>query len=109
LGIEWNAPEIEKLLRKFNAGYCIFDLAGYQFRLHGPGGKYQGSYSQAALKCWTKRLREWDLADAYIFFDNDQDGYAVDNARELRNDCQAMIAVTGSAFSTPVRRTFRPW
>jgi uncharacterized protein YecE (DUF72 family) len=24
-------------------------------RLHGPGGKYQGSYSDAALKEWAKK------------------------------------------------------
>jgi uncharacterized protein YecE (DUF72 family) len=55
-------------------------------RLHGPNGAYQGSYSRAALKSWSARLREWRkrLRAVYIYFDNDQEGYAVKNALELR-------------------------
>jgi len=91
----WNNPEIERLLRKHNAAVCIFHLAGFQsplghtadftyVRLHGPGGKYQGSYPDAELKIWAGRLREWDLKDAWIFFDNDDSGHAPANAARLR-------------------------
>jgi hypothetical protein len=50
--------EVESILRKFNAAFCIYELAGYHsplnvtadfayVRLHGPDpGKYQGSYSE---------------------------------------------------------------
>ena len=92
---DWNNPGIERLLRKHNAAVCIFHLAGFQsplghtadfayVRLHGPGGKYQGSYPEADLKIWADRLREWDLNDAYIFFDNDDSGHAPANAARLR-------------------------
>lgn len=91
----WDKPEITKLLKKFQAAYCMFDLAGYQspqtltanftyIRLHGPGRKYEGSYSRATLESWAARLREWDLDRAYVFFDNDQAAYAVDDALRLR-------------------------
>jgi uncharacterized protein YecE (DUF72 family) len=91
----WNNPEIERLLRKHNAAVCIFHLAGFQsplghtanftyIRLHGPGGKYQGSYPDSDLKIWADRLREWDLADAWVFFDNDDSGHAPANAARLR-------------------------
>jgi uncharacterized protein YecE (DUF72 family) len=91
----WNVPEIEELLRKFHAAYCIFDLAGYQspltvttnltyVRLHGPGEKYQGSYLDSTLQSWAARLREWNLDEAYVFFDNDQAAYAIDNALQLK-------------------------
>jgi uncharacterized protein YecE (DUF72 family) len=91
----WNNPEIERLLRKHNAAVCIFHLAGFQshlghtanftyIRLHGPGGKYQGSYPDSDLKIWADRLREWDLTDAYIFFDNDDSGHAPANAARLK-------------------------
>jgi uncharacterized protein YecE (DUF72 family) len=91
----WNHPEIERLLRMANAAVCIFHLAGFQspightadftyVRLHGPGGKYAGSYPDNDLQVWAKRLREWDLTDAYIFFDNDEAGHAPANAARLR-------------------------
>ena len=56
----WNTPQVLHLLRRHNMAYCPFHLAGYQspieitadftyVRLHGPGGKYQGSYGDEAL------------------------------------------------------------
>lgn len=91
----WNCEPVYALLRKRNIGYCIFHLAGFQsplevtasftfIRLHGPGDKYQGSYSDADLKQWAARIRRWKLDDAYIYFDNDQAGYAPQNARRLQ-------------------------
>src|SRR3954469_10073593 len=69
--ITWNTPQVYDLLRQYNAAYCVFDLAGYlspiqvtadfaYVRLHGPGGKYQGSYSDAALEEWANTIRTWD-------------------------------------------------
>jgi uncharacterized protein YecE (DUF72 family) len=94
----WHIPAIYKLLRQHNAAFCIFDLAGFQspievtadfiyVRLHGPGGKYQGSYSDAALATWAERIRKWRkrLAAEYIYFDNDQAGFAAKNAMELKS------------------------
>jgi len=52
-------------------------------RLHGPGpGKYQESYSTDRLRRWSKQVEEWakNLAAIYIYFDNDQAGYAAQNA-----------------------------
>jgi uncharacterized protein YecE (DUF72 family) len=91
----WDSTAIYKLLEKFKAAYCIFDLAGFQsplqltadftyIRLHGPGSKYQGSYDNAALKTWADRIRGWNLSAAYIFFDNDQAAFAVHNALRLK-------------------------
>lgn len=93
----WNVPAIYELLRRFNAAYCAFDLAGFQspveitaslayVRLHGPGGKYQGSYSDEALGVWSDRIAAWrrELQAVYVYFDNDQGAYAVGNALRLR-------------------------
>lgn len=93
----WNVPEIYRLLERHRAGYCIFHLAGFQspmevttdlvyVRLHGPGGKYQGSYSDPALSDWARRIREWQRANAavYVYFDNDQVGYAAKDALRLK-------------------------
>jgi uncharacterized protein YecE (DUF72 family) len=91
----WNNGTVYRLLTKHNAALCMFDLAGMQspvaltadhtyIRLHGPGGKYQGSYSDDALKLWANRIQNWGLAASYIYFDNDQAGYAPKNAARLR-------------------------
>jgi uncharacterized protein YecE (DUF72 family) len=56
-------------------------------RLHGPGlGKYQETYSNGRLRRWSKQVEDWakDLAAIYIYFDNDQAGYAARNALTLK-------------------------
>jgi uncharacterized protein YecE (DUF72 family) len=91
----WNVRAVYDLLAAHNAAYCMFDLAGFRsplevtadftyIRLHGPGGRYQGSYDDRALRAWAERLRGWRLASAYVYFDNDQAGYAPANAQRLR-------------------------
>jgi len=93
----WNTAELYQLLRTYNGAYCPFHLAGYQspievtadiayVRLHGPGGKYQGSYDDQALATWAERVRSWreQLKAVYIYFDNDDLGYAAHDALRLR-------------------------
>ena len=96
--LSWIRPDINKLLSRFGAAFCIYELAGYHspltvtadfayVRLHGPGlGKYQESYSTGRLRRWSKQVEDWakDLASIYIYFDNDQAGYAARNASELK-------------------------
>lgn len=96
--LSWIQPDINKLLARFGAAFCIYELAGYQspmtitadfayVRLHGPGlGKYQESYSTGRLRRWSKQVEDWakKLASVYIYFDNDQAGYAARNALELK-------------------------
>jgi uncharacterized protein YecE (DUF72 family) len=92
----WHCPEVLALLSRSNVAFCIYDLAGFQspleitadfayVRLHGPGGRYQGSYSGEALEEWALRIRGWarKLKAVYVYFDNDQEGYAAANALEL--------------------------
>jgi uncharacterized protein YecE (DUF72 family) len=93
----WHKAEVLRLLRAHNAAWCAFHLAGVQspveitadiayIRLHGPGGKYQGSYGDDALQEWADRIKGWrkDLETIYVYFDNDDSGYAAKNALRLR-------------------------
>jgi uncharacterized protein YecE (DUF72 family) len=94
----WIIPEVNRVLRRFNAAVCIYELAGYHspldltadftyVRLHGPGqGKYQGSYSPQRLHAWAECIQHWrkTLKAIYIYFDNDQAGYAPQNALALK-------------------------
>jgi uncharacterized protein YecE (DUF72 family) len=93
----WNTPQVYELLSQYHAGYCVYDLAGFQspvkvttdfayIRLHGPGGKYQGTYSDEALTKWAKIIRAWskEVTAVYVYFDNDDSGYAPKDALRLK-------------------------
>jgi uncharacterized protein YecE (DUF72 family) len=93
----WFQPEILEILAPRNVALCLYEFAGQQaplettadfvyIRLHGPGGPYQGSYGDPALRAWAKRIRGWAKADldVYCYFDNDDSGYAPRNALRLR-------------------------
>ena len=96
--LSWITPAIISILTKFNAAFCIYELAGYHsplditadfayVRLHGPSrGKYQGSYSKERLNFWARQIETWakSLKAIYIYFDNDQHGYAAANALTLK-------------------------
>jgi uncharacterized protein YecE (DUF72 family) len=110
----WHVPEVYRILRRHNAAFCIFEIGGWQseceitadftyVRLHGPGGPYQGSYSKPVLKRWASRIRDWerDLNAAYVYFDNDQAGYAPANARELKQLAGLEVHVTRPLLRKP--------
>ncbi len=93
----WRTEEIYRILRRHNAAFCVFEIAGVfsgmeltadftYVRLHGPEGAYQGSYGKKSLETWAARIRDWrrDLKAVYIYFDNDQAGFAPKNALELK-------------------------
>jgi uncharacterized protein YecE (DUF72 family) len=93
----WHSQTVYTLLKRFNAAFCIYELAGFQspteltadfvyVRLHGPSAAYQGRYTRKSLEAWAGRIAEWrrSLKDIYVYFDNDQAGYAAKNALELK-------------------------
>jgi uncharacterized protein YecE (DUF72 family) len=96
--LTWIKPEINRILERYNAAFCIYELAGYHspfdvtadftyVRLHGPeAGKYQGSYSDQRLREWARQIETWakKLKAVYVYFDNDQAGYAAHNALTLK-------------------------
>jgi len=92
----WFASDVYEALARHDAAFCIYDLAGrcapmevtagfVYLRLHGPRGPYQGSYAEDALKAWAERCVTWRKTghDVYCYFDNDERGYAVENALRL--------------------------
>ena len=94
----WMTDPVLEVLKKYNAAFCIYELGGYHspieltadwtyVRLHGPTSfKYQGSYSDDQLADWADRIRKWSrrLKEIYVYFDNDDSAYAVDNALTLK-------------------------
>ncbi|MEJ0000080.1 MAG: DUF72 domain-containing protein [Verrucomicrobiota bacterium] len=93
----WFCDEVYDLLRGAGAALCWWDLKGAQspremtadflyLRLHGPqAAAYRGSYPDAQLKEWRRRLLPAVRArkDILVYFDNDEKGYAPLNALGL--------------------------
>jgi uncharacterized protein YecE (DUF72 family) len=92
----WHQEEVYALLADHGAAFCIFDLDGVTtplvapgkfvyVRLHGPRSAYTGNYRAPTLRTWSGRALGWrrHKKDSYVYFDNDDRGYAVKNARRL--------------------------
>lgn len=91
----WHTAEIADLLAEFNAAFCIYDIGGFAsprlvtadfvyLRLHGPGAPYCGRYGKAALADWAGWLKLQNVDQGYVYFDNDEAGFAVQDALELK-------------------------
>lgn len=93
----WFHSDVYDALAKHRAAFCVFELAGLQspkeltadftyIRLHGPGDAYSGRYEKAVLADWAKTFSEWTGKgkEIYCYFDNDELGYAAQNAMELQ-------------------------
>lgn len=90
----WLRPEIFKVLERHEAALCIHDLledhprtltASWTYlRYHGY--RYGGSYSRNKLAGDAKwiRRRLAEGRDLFVYFNNDAQGHAVQNAIELR-------------------------
>jgi len=102
----WFHPETYSLLEQHRAAFCVYDLAGQQspsvrtagfgyLRLHGPTPvPYAGRYTRAQVQAWLRLGVGWleqDAQEVFVYFDNDQAGYAAINALEL----QQLAAVEG--------------
>jgi uncharacterized protein YecE (DUF72 family) len=95
----WHRDETFALLEQYAAAYCVMSGANLPcilratapfvyVRLHGPDPDhmYAGSYSEADLRWWADRIREWQEMgrDIFAYFNNDGGGNAVRNAQMLR-------------------------
>jgi len=95
----WNDQAVFSLLERHGAAYCVMSGAGMPcvprattdtvyLRLHGPDPQrlYVGSYTEAELESWARRIAQWrrEGLDVVAYFNNDGGGAAVRDARRLR-------------------------
>lgn len=52
-------------------------------RFHGVKRWYRHDYSRAELEAWVQRIQASGAKRVWVYFNNDRDGYAIKNAREL--------------------------
>jgi uncharacterized protein YecE (DUF72 family) len=100
----WFEDGVYQILRKYNAGFCIFDMPSVScplvvtadfiyIRFHGSTGLYWSCYSDEELDTWVKRLVALakDSKKVFAYFNNDAGGYAIKNALTLVNILKAKI------------------
>ena len=93
----WFCDEIYALLRKRGAALCrssspsfpdadVVTAPFFYVRFHGGSSLYSSNYSDQELAVWAEALKAYRAQglDAYAYFNNDVSGYAVRNARRLR-------------------------
>jgi uncharacterized protein YecE (DUF72 family) len=90
----WLVPEVYAVLREHEAALVVADRSGERatpraptarwayFRFHHGSGR-GGNYSRAELRRWADTIRD-EPGDAFAYFNNDWEGFAVRNARALR-------------------------
>lgn len=92
----WICPEVYELLSRRAAAVVLADWprcsvtepndAPFVYvRRHGPAGRYRGCYSAEQIAADAASIRRWlgEGRDVFVYYNNDVEGYAVDNARQL--------------------------
>jgi uncharacterized protein YecE (DUF72 family) len=92
----WFNDRVFDLLDAHDTAFCIHDAEGLAVplivtgsrayvRLHGAAGMYRGSYGENRLEAWADRIGEWRgrTREIYVYFNNDEQGFAVRNALRL--------------------------
>jgi uncharacterized protein YecE (DUF72 family) len=91
----WAQEKALDILRDNNIALCTSDTAGrYPYieedtatfiyiRLHGSKKLYASRYSEEELRTYARKIKGWSK-DTYLYFDNDYAGYAIKNAKRLK-------------------------
>jgi uncharacterized protein YecE (DUF72 family) len=105
----WFREETYALLREHGAALVIADrpevnqfqthelTAGFTFvRFHSGTRGRNGNYSHAELDEWAERLERWaGDVDVFAYFNNDWEGFAIENARYLQGRLASVPSLHG--------------
>ena len=94
----WHCDEVFKLLSERGVSFCIISLPDFPcphvitgpivyVRMHGVDVKYSDSYDEEQLQDWAGRVTGFleEGHDTFVYFNNDAQAYAVENAWQLRH------------------------
>lgn len=114
----WCSEKIYKLLKKYNAAWVIAcppigwslkatgrraDSPCYPrveavtcnfayIRMHGSKVLFSSKYTDKELKDLAQKIKKWRKSgDVYVYFNNDVQGFAIENAKELLELCKAIL------------------
>lgn len=95
----WFTEECYDILRKYKLSFCMLSTPDElpeialqtcrtaYLRFHGKDKKnrYRYHYSDAELKAWAKKIKNLSPQRIFIYFNNDYDAHAIENARKLQD------------------------
>jgi uncharacterized protein YecE (DUF72 family) len=92
----WYAEDVYALLRRHGVALAIGDhpsrphvehrlTADWTLvRLHYGARGRRGNYSKSEIETWARRIAQWRRRiEVFVYFNNDWEGFAVDNAQQL--------------------------
>ncbi|MBZ9569715.1 DUF72 domain-containing protein [Patescibacteria group bacterium] len=99
----WCNKEVYNLLKKYNVAWVIADSPRYPkeevvtadfiyIRMHGSKVLFASKYTKKELKDLAQKIKKWltcpepgrrKTCDVYCYFNNDFQGFAIENAKEL--------------------------
>ncbi|GAB4231089.1 MAG: DUF72 domain-containing protein [Chlamydiales bacterium] len=94
----WISNRTKELLQEKKAAWVIANSGGHYpemkavigdtvyLRFHGPGELYASKYDKKTLSHYAKKAEKWlsEGKEVWAFFNNDHQGYAVENAKTFR-------------------------
>lgn len=93
----WCDEKIYKLLKKYNVAWVIADSPRYPkaevvtadfvyVRMHGSKVLFSSKYTKKELQQLAQKIKKWlKTSDVYVYFNNDAYGYAIENAKTLKD------------------------
>jgi uncharacterized protein YecE (DUF72 family) len=113
----WYCEPVYDALERHGASLCLHDMPGSAterravgpiayVRFHGAGGKYVGRYADAVLASWADWLAEEARGGrpAWVYFNNDIHGHAIDDALTLRAMLRQALPGSTERLREPVSR-----
>lgn len=96
----WWDEQVYQALREVGAIFCscsgprlpdelVRTADDVYLRFHGTRRWYRHDYTKAELAVWVERIRASGAKRVWAYFNNDRDGYAIKNARELLRQLKA--------------------
>ncbi len=93
----WFIEPVRSVLEQHGLSLCVFDMPEHPcpvwatspvvyMRFHGVAMVYGGQYGRNRLRAWARRIAGWleEGRSVYAYFNNDALGYAVEDAKVLR-------------------------
>jgi uncharacterized protein YecE (DUF72 family) len=92
----WYEKKFYNLFKKYKTAWVIADSSSYPkteevtsdfiyIRMHGSKVLFTSNYTKKELQKLAKKIKKWlKAADVYVYFNNDAMGYAVENAKMLK-------------------------
>ena len=92
----WFDDRVFNLLRRYNVGLCIYGMPDFRtplvttsdfsyIRFHGSRWLYSSGYSDEELEDWAQKINELGVTKVYVYFNNDAEGFAIENALKLKS------------------------